>query len=192
MNIFEIHTRFDISMKKLRRMQKEGVLNCSDAPDYWQRAKSDVRKGSMSARSVALASKFPERLEAMIDLTLAERKVVKRHFGLAQLPAEKLPLERLSTPVCGAAHGETRWMTRFIEEVQALIPDRPVSYLYLAVRLLLTCDTDFQMNLMTDDLLKAFTNARKEPSMRDWWHREPSGEGDYTIVYNRPQIAHDL
>lgn len=192
MTLLEMNTRYRISMRKLRWMNKEGVLKCENAPDYWQRAVQNVRDGKLSVRSIALAYKFPDHLEALMTLTPSNRKTLRQHFKAVELPTENLPKESVAIPVCGAANGDARYMAILISQVQALILDRPVTYAYLGTRLLLSCDTAHQINLMYDELAGAFTNLRKEPLMNGWWRKEPDGKGDYLIVYQRPATALDL
>ena len=174
MNILECNARFDISLRKLRLMLKAGVLNVTATPDYWQRVRSDMRKGKMSARSVALAFAFRDKFEATTDLTSFDRKVLSQHFASAGLPPTDLPKSYLFTAVTGAGLNETKWLN------------------ILAVRILLTCQTDYQMNLMSNYLVRAFTNARNHPDMRGWWSKQLIAPGKHRIIYARPNLKYDL
>lgn len=62
MDVHEIADRYNISLKKLRRMYKDGILKVgkSATPRHWQMVVSDIRKGKMSARSIALAYRWPK------------------------------------------------------------------------------------------------------------------------------------
>lgn len=77
MNIHECHARYDIGMKKLRRMHRDGVLKLDKTPSHWQRLVSDIQKGKLSVRSIILAYRFPAKLAAITLLTARDRAVVQ-------------------------------------------------------------------------------------------------------------------
>ena len=187
MDIYECRDRYRISLKKLRLMQRGGVLNVSrdQTPKYWLQAISDIQKGKMSARSIALSFRFPDKLEKVHYLTHANRGFLGESFKSLGLPGNELDIELRFVAPLGAVEKHPFFMQQFIEAVQRLIPSHDVNYYYLAVRILLTCETDFQMDLMSQNLTRAFSSIRDEPAMQGWWHQEPTAYGDHRIIYHR-------
>lgn len=188
MDIYEFHDRYGITFRKARRMQSDGVLKLEKdkTPEYWRKAVSDIQKGDMSARSVALAFKFPEQLDRIATLSRKNRAVIKAHFEEADLPPDDIDLDiRVAAPI-GAVEKHQSLLNEFITAVQKAIPDHGVGYPYIVVRLLLICDADFQINLMAEHMTRAFASIRDEPSMKGWWHHSPGKYGKQHIVYHRP------
>lgn len=189
MDIYECRDCYRISLKKLRRMRRDGVLRIEreKTPEYWLRAISDIQKGKLSARSIALAFRFPDKLEKVHYLTHAKRKFLADNFKSLGLPGDELDIELRFVAPLGAVEKHPFLMQQFIEAVQRLIPSHDVNYYYLAVRILLTCDTDFQIDLMSQNLTRAFSSIRDEPAMEGWWHPEPGAYGKNHAVYHRPR-----
>ncbi|MBO9581863.1 MAG: hypothetical protein J7498_13310 [Sphingobium sp.] len=196
MDIHEMNDRYGISMKKLRRMYQDGILKIgkSATPKYWQMVISDIRKGKMSARSIALAYRSPKQLEELARLTPRDRNILREHFKLAGLPHTNLDLEDHSfLAPCGAAENNPRYLADFIEGLKKVIPAQNVFYEFVAVRwLLLKCNQDVDIYNTADFLPKALFYARADPSFKEWWHKEPHLYGKYRIVYHRPQSRYDL
>jgi hypothetical protein len=177
-------------------MHKDGHLKVgkSATPKYWQMVVSDIRKGKMSARSIALAYRSPKRLEQLVRLTSRDRRILREHFELARLPIDNLDLEDnpYIAPV-GAAENEPRYVSNFIEALKKIIPDEDVYYEFIAVRWLLEkCDNDMNISNIAPVLPNALFFARENPTFSGWWRKAPHLYGKYRIVYRRPQIQCDL
>ncbi len=194
MDIYECHDRYRITLKKLSRMAHDGVLQIDGPklPEFWRRVLLDIRKGKMTARSIALAYRFPEKLEKLAWLTPSDRRVIDKHFQLAEIPAELLNLPRLTTAVLGTAEKQAKYTEQLIEALRQIIPARHVTYEYVAVRLMLTCETDYQIHLMSINVAKALFRIRDLSNMKDWWHRQSDTPRKYRIIYHRPEARYDL
>lgn len=193
MDIYECHDRYRISLKKLRLMHRHGVLNVEKekTPEHWLRAISDLQKGKMSARSIALAVRFPEKLAKFHYLTRANRRVLQDHLKSVGFPDQHTEAKmRFSAPL-GAVEKHPLLMSDFIAVVKQLIPAHDVDYYYLAVRVLLICETDFQMNMMSENLTRAFSSIRDEHAMQGWWHTEAAPYGKNRVIYHPPR-SYDL
>jgi hypothetical protein len=189
MDIYECRNRYRISLKKLRIMQRDRVLNVSrdKTPRYWLQAISDIQKGKLSARSIALGFRFPEKLENLHYLTGENRRVLKAHFRSVELPGNELDSSlSLAAPI-GAVEKHPLLMSQFIEAVQKLIPPHDVDYYYLAVRILITCEFDFQISDIAEWMTRAFSSIRDEPAMKGWWHTEACAYGKNRTLYHRPR-----
>lgn len=189
MDIHECHDRYGITLKKLRRMQRDGILKIEKdkTPEYWRRVISDIAKGKMSARSIALAFRFPEKLDRISSLTRTQRLIIESHFKSVELPDFDRALRVRSTITVGMVEKHPMLSAEFIGTVQRIIPSRYVSYYYVAVRLYLACETDFHIDLMSKYMTRAFSSARDEPAMQGWWHREPGPYEKKHVIYHRPR-----
>lgn len=194
MDIYECRDRFGITLRKLRKMEKAGVLKIEKdkTPEYWRKVISDIQKGKMSARSIALALKFPEKLARLRNLTRVNRGTIQSHFSNLGLPDDNLGYFDIRSPdPCGTVEKIPAYRDRFIEALQKIVPDYDVPYEYIAVRMLLTCEFDFHISGMSDYMTRAFSAVRDEPSMIGWWHKEPGKYGKNHIIYHRPR-SYDL
>jgi hypothetical protein len=193
MDIYECHDRYRITLKKLRHMHRDGVLKIEKdkTPEYWLRAISDIQKGKLSARSIALAALFPEKLDKIYHLTRQNRRILDSHFKSIKLTSKEVDLSLKFVAAVGAVEKHPILLADFIAAVQKLIPSHDVNYHYLAVRILLTCETDHQVSLMAEYMTRAFSSIRDESAMRGWWHTEPGAYGKNHTIYHRP-IRYDL
>jgi hypothetical protein len=193
MDITDLHNRYDISVRKLKRMASDGVLRLgkSSASLSWQRLRSDVKKGNMSARSVALAYRFPDKLNAYLDPTHADLRVISAHFALAELPADNLDLKPMFGLVKSATESE-QILSLFITFLKRTIPTHDVTYLYVAVRMMLSCETEPEIEQVDKYIRKALAVALVHPRMLGWSHREAGRYGKHRIIYHRPPKQYDL
>lgn len=189
MDIYECRDRYRISLKKLRLMHRDRVLNVSreKTPKYWLQTISDIQKGKLSARSIALAFRFPEKLENLHYLTGKNRRVLKAHFRSVELPGNELHARLSFSAAVGAVEKHPLLMAEFIEAVQKLIPSHAVDYYYLAVRILIAFELDVQISNTSHDMSRAFSSIRDEPAMHGWWHTEPCKYGKHRTLYHRPR-----
>lgn len=190
MDIYQFHEHYRISLKKSRLMQRDGVLKVEDdkTEKYWRQVIADIKKGKMSARSIALAYRYPGKLNRIAKLTLRDRRVISSHFVSVEFPAEDIELDMMFAATIGAIEKEQHSMTQLIGAIKKVIPDHDVSYYYVAVRILLfACQTDFQINLMAEDLARSFASVRDEDSMRGWWHTVPGRYDQEATIYHRPK-----
>ncbi len=199
MDIYDINQQFDITLRKLRRMEKAGVLRTgkSQIPHHWQMVRSDIRKGKLSARSIVLAYRYPSELEKIMEISSGHRRVIQEHVLKAEMPDRfPPPIESgpgISTIVLGAATDGGVWMSRFMPILKQHIPGRPVEYLYVAVRILLMCKNEWDIAGAAKYLCRALLKARDDPEMEGWWHREKTTvPNSYRTIYHRPDTAFDL
>jgi len=194
MDVNEMNSRYGISKKKLIRMYNDGALKIgrSATPKYWQMTVSDIRKGKMSARSIALAYRSPEKLYALARLTPRDREILREHFKLAELPADSLNFGQRSCAIFGANENDIRFLNMFIEITNKMIPCRHVSYEFIAVRWLLSCPNDHNIDLYAANMRNALYFARQSADFEGWWHTEPCRYGKDRTIYHRPEARYDL
>lgn len=190
MDIYQCNERYGISLKKLRLMRSEGILKLEvdKTPKYWCQVIYDIKKGKMSARSIALAYRFSGYLDKITKLTLRDRHVISSHFLDVEFPPDDVKLNMRFVAPIGAIEKHQMLLDEFIRTIQEIIPDHDVSYYYVATRIIIfSCETDFQINLMSEDLARAFASARDEEAMRGWWYTEPGKYDQDPTVYHRPR-----
>ncbi|MDZ4314743.1 MAG: hypothetical protein U0989_08265 [Azonexus sp.] len=199
MDIHDIYLKYDISKQKLRRMEKGGVLRVgkSELPKHWQMVRTDIRKGKLSARSIALAYRLPKFVDSIIDLSSSQRSMIGKHFVAANLP-ENIPapdedISSMAGLICGAATEGGHYLDRFIRLVQALIPNKEVGYDYVAVRILLMAKNEYDIDGAFHYLRRALLKAKDKPEMAGWWRSEKTGGASGTrTIYHRPKVDFDL
>lgn len=189
MDIHECNERYGITLKKLRRMERDGILKIEQqkTPNWWRQVLIDIRKGKMSARSIVLAFRYPEKLEKLSSFTRAERRIIDSSFDTSEVMKQSVKAPYLGGLVFGAAEDNDILLKHFITTLKNLIPDRDVRYAYVAVRLLLTCDTDRQIQDMSEKITRALSNAKDSSLMNGWWHLEPGPYGTKYTVYHTPR-----
>lgn len=199
MDIYDIRLTFDISLKKLRHMEKAGVLRVgkSQIPRHLQKVRSDIHKGKLSARSIALVYRYPNEIEKMMVLSARHRLLIEQHIQKAELPKiVPSPVESrpgISTIICGAATEGGIWLERFTEMLKLHIPEKSVEHAYIAVRIYLMCQNQYEINGASEYLNRAILKAKDSPVMEGWWHREKTGgPRGYRTIYHRPPIYFDL
>lgn len=199
MDIYDLNHIYGISLKKLRRMEKDGVLRTgkSQLPKYWQMVRSDIHKSKLSARSIALAYQYPRDLEKMINLSRRHRSLIDDYIRKIDLPKmAPPPVEteiRVSTVVFAAVSEGGIWLDRFIAILQSHIPEKAVNYHYVAVRILLMCGNPHNIDLASEVLRQAILKARDHPSMAGWWSTQATqNEKEYPTIFRRPTAAFDL
>lgn len=199
MDIYDINHHYGISLKKLRRMDKNRLLRIgkSELPKYWQKVRSDLHKSKLSARSIALAYQYPRDLEKMISLSRRHRNLIDDYIRKAELPKmippPVEPAIRVSIVVCAAVSEGGIWLDRFIAILQSHIPEKAVGYHYVAVRILLMCENPHNIDLTFEFLRQAILKARDQPSMAGWWSQQATqNEGEYPTIFHRPTATYDL
>lgn len=199
MDIHDINLEFGISLRKLRRMEKAGALRVgkSQLAKHWQMVRSDIRKGKLSARSIALAYRFPKFVPSITDLSIRQQAVIEEHFVAADLPND-VPEPIESTPTIGSIiHLATisggHFLDRFVRIVQSVVPETEVGHHYIAVRILLMCKNEYDIDYAYKYLRRALLKAKDRPEMAGWWRSEKTGErGERRTIYRRPEPVFDL
>lgn len=199
MDIYDINLEFGISLKKLRRMEKAGVLRVgkSKLPKHWQMVRSDIKKGKLSSRSIALAYRSPKVVSSIIDLTISQRTLIAEEITAADLPKD-VPEPVESTPTIGSIiHLATisggHFLDRFVRIVQSVIPETEVGHHYIAVRILLMCKNEYDIDYAYQYLRRALLKAKDRPEMAGWWRSEKIGErSERRTIYHRPRAHFDL
>ena len=199
MDIYDIHLEFGISLRKLRRMEKAGVFRVgkSQLPKHWQMVRSDIRKGKLSARSIALAYRFPKFVPAITELSSRQRAMIAEHLAAADLPhnipAPDESIHSMGGLICGAATEGGHHLDQFIRILQSVIPDKEVGHHHVAVRILLMCANEYDIDGAYAYLHRALLKAKDRPEMAGWWHRLKTGERrEHRTIYHRPKADFDL
>lgn len=191
LTILEISQRFDIGTKKLRRMEKAGILNCEAVPVPDETPVQKMIRYFGSRREFTTAHL----------VTMIEEPGLIKHLGAgeaaarAQLsnlgpPIEPAPCE-VTAHVTFAAMNEEPSVLPLMEWVKSTIPKNgEVNHHYLAVRLLLGIPPVLRQ-YDAPRLSRAMHNIRKRQEFEGWWHVEEHGSRNVTL-YQRPGPVFDL
>jgi hypothetical protein len=191
MTLSEISRRYDIRFKKLRRMERDGVLNCDPDelpgdPTLSKMLRYVRSRGGFTAPQLVSLIEEPSLLDSLGCHADKARK------QLAKLgdPIEPAPME-VSFAVTFAAMGEMDSVLPIVRWCKTVIPsDGAVTHHYLAVRLLLGTPKNIR-HFDEPRMQRTMLNCRQHPEFSEWWHVEKQGSRNVTL-YHRPKIDFDL
>lgn len=190
MMISEISSRYNIRLKKLRRMERDGVLNCDPEefpgdPTLDKMLRYVRAKGGFTAPQLASLIDDPSLFDCLGHHADKARK------QLAELgdPFEPAPRE-VSAEVTFAAMGEPDSVLRIVEWCKTVIPsDCAVTHPFLAVPLLLGVPKNIR-HFDEPRMQRVMLNCRKHEEFAGWWHVE--GEGSRRVTYYHKPASYDL
>jgi len=82
---------------------------------------------------------------------------------------------------------------RFIEILKSHIPETPVGYHYVAVRVLLMSKDEWGIDNADKYLRRGLTNAQDHPAMNGWWRKGITEDGKkQPAIYQCPKEPSDL
>ena len=181
--LFEISTEFRISMKKLRKMHKRGLLRCEDSGDP---IADNIRYflGSGQHLSVTQLVALIEKPALMLEIGPNQDRA-QAFLEAIGSPVEPAP-DDLWPELAGALTSDLGSLLRLIAWAKRAIPaGQQVSHHYLAVRLLLAVPEHLR-KYEAPRLGKIFLNMRKRGEFAGWWHVEKQGARSVTW-YHQPK-----
>lgn len=187
MNIFEISDKSGISVKRLRVLDKLGVLRHDASTTIVDEMRSTFREGNKL--NVAQLVHLVENPAGLLELGRYAEK------ARAQLEAAKdvagqvnaAPLE-VASQILEAFENQADACEALIAWAKTVIPPHPVGHSYLATRLLLGVPEGSRKHDAAR-LHRALMNCRARPSFAGWWRKEKSVSRNKTIY---EKIALDL
>jgi len=186
-SLYEISEKYRVSVRKLRKMHKDGVLRCDGSGDP---IADDIRGYLERGQQLTV-----KQLVALI-----ERPGLLLEIG-PRMDAAKAQVNALDGPepasgdlwpeLAGAAANEPDALLKLIAWAQATIPgDRPVNHHWLAVRLLLAVPENLR-KYEFPRLNRVFLHMRQRPEFEGWWSVESQGKRRVTW-YHQPKKGFDL
>ena len=186
MNILEISEKFKISVPKLRKMDKAGVLILDE--DIGGTI-LDIRHNIKTNNNLTVM-----QLVYLVD-NPAMILQLGRYISAAQTQIDDLgdiePAPRIvGANLVFAARAEPDSVAVLVEWIKAILPSEPVGHTWLGVRLLLGCNVNSRREYALR-LGRAFFECRKQPDFASWWHVEKKSNRNVTI-YQKPATVFDL
>lgn len=175
MNIYEVAAQFKISVTKLRKLDKAGLLRLGPAHPLTDSMRFYLSKGKplTVAQLVALVE-APALIEGLGD---------KAGQALAQVALlgapEPAPLETVAE-IDQASRGDTEAIGRLIPWLKTTIlvaasqGQFTISHHYIAVRLILGSPASLR-DYNAARIARALLNCRRHPGFAGWWRVVPKG-----------------
>ena len=186
MNIYEVAERFKISLKKLRAMDKAGLLRLDESASASDPIRATLIKGN--PLPVAQLVQLIEEPALLLDLgkyaTAAEAQVAALGIKTEHAAAPK----PVAAAVTDAAKNDPEAVAILVAWLKETIPARPVGHAYLASRLLLGIPPAIR-KFEGPRIGRALLNCRNHPSFAGWWTVKP-GASQNSTVYQK--LALDL
>lgn len=191
LTLSEISKRFDVQIKKLRRMDRAGVLNC-EAELLPEESTAQKMIRYFGSRREFTAAHLVSLIDEPGLVDCLGRHADKAYKQLARLGTPVEPASvTVSAEIWGAAVGEEYSVARIVEWCKTVIPvDRTVTHHYLAVRLLLGVPKTIR-HFDERRLSRVMLNCRKQEGFAGWWHVEEI-KGRTVTVYHHPERPFDL
>jgi hypothetical protein len=189
MNIHEISERFSVSVGKLRKMNKAGILICDESADpLLDEMRYYLRRGQpLTTKHLLALIEAPAKLEGIGR---------GREQAAAQIAALGKPIEpapqAVALELSGAAMNEAASVATVMRWMQAAIPaHREVSHYFLGVRLLLALP-DAQRAFEIPRLHRTLLNIRKRQEFAGWFRVVKQGSRSVTLYHRPANSALDL
>jgi hypothetical protein len=188
MNLFEFAKEFRISIRKARLMQKMGVLRLeNDESEHGAKIRQNLSRGQPLT--------VPQFLRMIEDPTILRElwryrdKAESQLVALGDVHGEAAPRE-VAAYVSDAARGDKESINVLIDWMKTVIPSRPVTHHWLAVRLLMGIPASIR-EFDEPRIGRALLNCRKTLDFKGWWRICKSRSRTYTL-YQRPELPFDL
>jgi hypothetical protein len=188
MNIYELANKFDISIRKVRKMQKAGVLLIDDT----EHPIADQMRLALSCgqplSTVHLLALIKNPKLAW-QLGSYEKRARTQAAALGDVKAGAAPLQ-IAAEICLAAQNDEDGISTLIAWMRETIPARPVGHHYIAVRLALGLPEQCRAEDVRR-IPRALQNCRQRSSFAGWWRTEQVGTRN-RIFYRQPEKPFDL
>lgn len=189
MNLFDFCERFHISMAKARKMEKAGVLRLDEnTSESLTAIRHALTKGQ--PLTAAQLVELVESPSAVIDLGRYASRAQDELDALGDAKGETAP-KHVVAYVTDAAKGEPEAVGVLLDWLKAILPAKPVSHSYIAVRLLLGLAPSIR-KFDVPRIPRALLNCRRHDAFAGWWRIEKRA-GRNATIYQRPaKKAFDL
>lgn len=182
MNIFEFCDRFGISLRKAREMVKADVLRIDETTSEIGAEIRHLLTRGQPLTAAQLCAMIEEP-GLVLDLGRYAGKAQEQIDALGNAKQEAAP-KHVAAYISEAARGDREAVGILIEWAQSVIPARPVSHSFLAVRLLLGLAPSVR-GFDVPRIPRALLECRKRGEFADWFEVSYSGTRAKTF-YRRP------
>lgn len=189
MNVYDIASEFNLSVRKVRKMDQAGLFKKSTEEDtIVSKMTYSLRKGNrLSAINLAALIDDPNLVYELGPYSEAAAEQI-RSLGN---PKDEIG-ERIWARVDFAAMDRPDDVDAMIEWIKSVVPaNRGVPYEYIAVRVLLAKQGGVRRYL-AGKLPRAILNCRKVTDFERWVTLTPNKYGHNATLFCRPGNAFDL
>ena len=180
MNIFEVAEEFKISLKKLQRMDKRGILRLDGNATAADAMRLKLINGD--ALPVWMVVQLIEEPALVLELGKYAGEAQSLLNTLGKPKQEAAPVE-VAAAIPDAAKNDPGQVAILIAWLKETIPARPVGHAYLASRILLGI-APAARKFEAPRIGRALLNCRNSPTMAGW-HRTIAGPSQNSTVYQK-------
>jgi hypothetical protein len=187
MNIHQFSQRFKISMRKAREMEKAGALKLDPiGSDNAADIRGTVLRGNpLTAMMLLRLVEAPDLIDA-----IGGKPEIQVREAIAALDGAPAAPREVAAGLMESAFGEPGELARLIDWLCAIIPDKPVSHAYVAVRLLRAWPVAMREKMLKP-INSALGHARRSEKFAGWSRLDKSGARS-AVIYQRPKNSLDL
>jgi len=185
MNIFEVAEKHKLSLKKLRAMDKDGLLRLDESASAADPIRATLIKGN--PLPVAQLVQLIEEPALLLDLGKYAKEAETQVAALGK-PANEVAPKPVAAAVTDAAKNDPEAVALLVAWLKETIPARPVGHAYIATRLLLGIPASIR-KYEAPRIGRALLNCRNHPTFAGWWTVKP-GVSQNSTVYQK--LALDL
>lgn len=181
MNIYEVAERHTLSLKKLRAMDKDGLLRLDESANASDPIRTTLINGD--PLPVWQLVQLIDEPGLLLDLGKYAARAESLLTALAKPQQEAAPIE-VAASIPDAAKNDPEQVAILIAWLKQVIPARPVGHAYLAVRLLLGVPLGTR-KFEAPRLGRAFLNCRNSTALAGWWHIKNPASRPETVYQKR-------
>lgn len=177
MNIFEVSEKHKISLKKLRALDKDGILRLDESASASDPIRATLQNGDpLPVWQLVQLVEEPALILELGKYSAAAQSQVDALGHPERQPAPK----SAAAAVTDAAKNDPDAVALLVDWLKSVIPTRPVGHAYLATRLLLGIPPAIR-KFEGPRIGRALLNCRNNPAMAGWWSVKPGASQNSTI-----------
>jgi hypothetical protein len=182
--IQEISDEFTVSLAKLRRMERRGILVYE--PDEGEDSEIEAIRKSWRRNRVLNAMQLVRLIESPDLLRSLPPAVAKGAQGQIEALGDVVPAPlEISAAISGVASEDPACVLDVLQWAKETLPAHDVSHHYLAVRLLLGAKEFFRESEYRR-MRRVMLVLRRQDDFAGWWHTEAIGKRNVTY-YHQPK-----
>lgn len=185
MNIFEISDKAKISVKKLRLLDKLGVLRHDASTTELDAIRATLKTGNRL--NVGQLVHLIENPGGLLELGKYGPKAQAQLDELNNPTSQVAPRE-ISSQILEAFEKQPDAVVALVRWCKSVIPAEPVGHAYIATRLLLGVPENVR-RFDVPRLQRVMMNCRDHPEFAGWWRKEKSVSRNVTLYQ---KLALDL
>ena len=186
MNIFEINEKYGVSLPKLKRMQRDGVLICDAGEGHPLAPLMRANLAKRQALSVEQLLCLIERPSVYAELRTRQKDARAQIAALGDYASGK-PAPSLLLAFQDAAENDPKSVQAVIDWAKSVLPGSPVPYSYLGVRAAQGVTVESARKNFLMKFPMALRNARKRPEFAGWFETIET-KGRKVVNYFNPGL----